>query len=203
MSVSLGAGETRLALSYQGIIPQIYAIADAVALNGYKMHGDWTGHTGIHSALYNGPYDPTNYNGDFALNLLLANGGVADRTLLGVPSFGVGFTLVNPIFNGIGAPTTAVTPPDTPNRIICQRLRVGTLTPVWDDTQVGAYAFDGTFWVGFESLGSAETKAHYINARNLLGAKCFVLDDDDYSGICEGPTIPLFRLINDIINPTN
>lgn len=201
LSVSLGAGLYRFTLSWANILPEIYAAADSVGLMTYDMHGDWTDHTGIHGALYGGPNDPTDYNADYALNLILNNGGLAEKTLLGIPSFGIGFTLASPFNSGVGALTVPPAPPNTPYRTICTRINVGTLNEHWEAAQMVPYAVDETFWVGYDNVQSVAIKGQYILDRGLLGAKWWVLDDDDYSGICGGPTFPLFRTVANIILP--
>lgn len=200
MSVSLLPGQERYNLSYAGIVPQIYEYADSVSVMAYDMHTalQFTGYTGIHGALFPGPNDQTNNNAEYSVNLILASGGTPEKTLFGIPSYGVSFNLANPIFNGVGAPTTSQGP-YTPYRLICQRLNVGTLTGQWEATQMVPYAFDGSFWIGYDDFRSVAIKANYINERNFRGAKWWVMDDDDYTGICGYGTFPLFRTVANII----
>jgi len=181
ISVALGAGEWRTNLSYD--VPAIFELADFVSLMAFEMTGGFNSVTGIHSALYEGPNDLSGANAHNAVNVLVARGAIREKLILGVASYGVAFTLASPFLNGVGSPAAGGAP-GLPFRLICQRLNVGTLTGRWENSQASNYAFDGTFWIGYDNIDAAWLKAVFINFEELGGAMLWNLDDDDYNNVC-------------------
>jgi len=196
LSIAIGAGEWRTNLSYD--IPAIFPIVDFVGLMTYDMTGGWNSVTGVHSALFAGPNDQSGANGDAAVNTILSRGATREKIIYGIPTYGNAFNLASAVNNGVGAPVTGGAA-GLPYRTICQRLNVGTLTAQWEATQLVPYAYQGTFWIGYDNTQSAIHKANYINQNNLGGAMFWVLDDDDIFNTCGQGTFPIFRTVRNLI----
>lgn len=165
VSTAIGAGQWRTGLSYD--IRGIFENCDFVNLMTYDMHGGWEGKTGFQSALFRGPSDDTPSNVHESVMLLLNAGIDRSKLIVGIPAYGYAFKLTTSN-NGIGAP--AVADPAISYREICQRIRGGSLSYRWEDTQKVPYAFGGGLWVSFEDLPSVVYKAKYIADMGLGGA---------------------------------
>lgn len=196
LSAAIGAGSWRTGLSYN--IPEIFETVDFVNLMTYHLHGGWESQTGINAPLFRSQLDPSNFNVDFSVQFALLFGVPKNKLIVGIPTFGSAFTLKDPSKNGVGAEATGAG--SIYYSEICRRLNAGTLTAVWDDEQKVPYAFDGTYWVGYDNIQSVTAKANYINTNGLGGASFWSLNSDDFSGAYGQGTYPLIRTVFNILS---
>jgi len=77
-----------------------------------------------------------------------------EKLLIGVPFYGRSFTLINASDNGIGAPIVPIDPnigaPTSDYVVICQKVKSGNWTKRYGSNGLDPYAYDGTFWIGFD-----------------------------------------------------
>lgn len=164
----------------------------------YDLHGGWESFTGIHAALFRGPNDNTPANVDESVQLLLGYGVPREKIIMGIPAYGIGFTLANPNNNGVGAPTTSGGY-GTVYRTLCQRINSGAWNDRWEEAQRVPYMFLGSDWIGYDNVRSVTEKAYYINQQNLGGAMFWHLDGDDYDNVCGFGYHPIIRTVYNII----
>ena len=56
--------------------------------------------------------------------------------------------------------------------LICAQLKNNELSEQWDDVQKVPYAFNGSFWIGYDNIQSVTGKANYImNSGACFGVK--------------------------------
>lgn len=195
LSTAIGAGPWRTNLSYD--VPTIFSICDFVNVMTYDLHGSWEPFTGIHAPLFSSQLDPTPANVDDSVKLLLSLGAWREKLIVGMPAYGIAFTLHNPDNNGVGAPATGAGA--LKYRDICLRLNAGTLNYRWEEQQMVPYAFMGTFWIGYDNVRSVTEKSHYINRNDLGGSMFWAIDSDDYDNSCGAGTYPLIRTAHSIV----
>lgn len=191
LSVALGTGDWRYRLSYN--IPEVFSAVDFVNVMTYDLHGSWDHKTGINAPLYRGSHDQTNQNVDYCIKFLINKGVPRSKIIVGIPCYGVGFTLNDPRNNGIGAPATEGTARTFSD--ICSRINAKSLSYHWDDQQKVPYAFSGTEWLGFDDVRSVTEKANYINSLQLGGAMFWSVDSDDHSNKCGHGKFPLISTV--------
>lgn len=163
----------------------------------YDLHGGWTGYTGIHTALFPGPNDPSNNNVDYSVQLLLNRGAPREKLIMGMATYGNAFRLNDPGNNGVGAPAAGAG--SWHYRDICQRINMGQLSYRWEDAQRSPYAYAGYDWVGYDDVRAIEEKSRYINQHNLGGGMFWSIDSDDYQNACGQGFQPLLRACRNII----
>lgn len=172
-------------------IPKIFEVCDFVNLMSYDLHGPRESITGIHAALYQSRFDKTTLNVDYSVRFLLKMGVAKEKLILGIPTFGNGFTLShpNPNYTEVGLP--AVGADSKQFNEICSRIKLGSLNYRWDEEQKVPYAFKNSDWIGFDDVMSVSVKGNYIKTTGLGGAMISALDGDDYDGRCGNGTFPL------------
>ncbi|CRK90408.1 CLUMA_CG004159, isoform A [Clunio marinus] len=195
LSVAIGAGNWRTGLSYD--VKSIFNACSFVNLMTYDMHGGWEGKTGHHSALHRSSLDPTDANVEDAVNVLLREGIDRSKLIVGIPTYGGSFNLVNANNNGIGAPATGAG--IVKYNQICQRIRSGQFNYRWESTQKVPYVFSGNEWIGFDDVKSVTEKANFIKNTNLGGAMFWDLDNEDFGNSCGGGSYPLISTVYNVI----
>lgn len=183
-------------------LPKIFEVCDFVSLMSYDLHGPRDERTGIHAALYKSRFDTTTLNVDYSVRFLTAKIGVPkEKLILGIPTFGNGFTLLHSKSTGVGSP--AVGAKSKQFNEICSRIKAGSLNYRWDEDQKVPYAFLNAEWIGFDDSRSVSEKANYITANGLGGAMISALDGDDYDGKCGNGTFPLTATAFKTLLPEN
>ncbi|BFZ20890.1 hypothetical protein BsWGS_23929 [Bradybaena similaris] len=185
---------------------------DFMFLMTYNYHGQWEKITGHHSGLHRHRDDPTTgekaqlYQ-QWSIDYWLEVGMPKDRLVVGIPTYGMSFTLADPADNGVHAPAAGGGRMGDYTREtgimayyeVCTNLRDKGWNSVWIEDQAVPYAVGGDQWVGYEDQKSIALKAHNIRSRGLAGAFVWSVEMDDFRGTCgEGP-YPLLTTIQDIL----
>lgn len=159
LSAAVGVGAWRTDLSYD--LWTIASYSDTINLMTYDMHGGWQSITGIHGAMFRGPHDHTDQNMEASINLALARGVPREKLVVGIPTYGIGFTLVDAGNNGVGAPASSGGH-YYPYHNICAKVNSGSWNNRFEDAQQVPYTFLGTEWIGYDDLRSVSAKASFI-----------------------------------------
>jgi chitinase len=158
----------------------------------YDLHGTWKDKaTANHGALFRSSLDNTTLNVHDSVQLLTNMDVQKDKLIIGVPSYGRAFILVDAMDNEVGAKADIYANNDITFNQICLRINSMSLNYRWDETQKVPYAFAGTEWVGYDDVRSVTEKCSYIKDNGLGGAMVWDIDDDDYSGACGLGNYPL------------
>lgn len=118
------------------------------------------------------------------------------------------YTLENPLNNKLGASTSgagAAGPyTEEPGMLgyneICEFIKTGSWTQVWDDKQKVPYAYRGDQWIGFDNPKSVGIKTKYAIDNKLGGVMFWSLGTDDSKNLCGQGKFPILQSINSIIN---
>lgn len=151
-------------------IPRVSAALHFINVMTYDMHGSWDPYTGFNSPLYSGAKDVTDLqqqlNVNASIHYWIELGAPKEKIVMGIPSYGRTFTLVDASVNGVGAPASGPGKAGQYSREagmigyneLCEKF----LSEKWDITcnekQLVCYATSGNQWISFEDVKSVAHK---------------------------------------------
>ena len=164
------------------VAPQLMPYIDYWNIMTYDFHGPWSKHAGLLSALFptaSDPVDGDKGNLQYSLNYWLKNGIPKERILLGIPSYGYGFstkawgtkTEEKPMYNSLGY------------RQIAPLLDAGWVKH-WDDqAKVPWLELPGTDQrITYESPESVRLKAEWAKEQGIGGVFFWEISQDYLNG---------------------
>ncbi|CAG5124716.1 unnamed protein product, partial [Candidula unifasciata] len=191
---------------------QLIKYIDFMFLMTYNYHGQWEKITGHHSGLHPHHDDPTTGEKSqlyqqWSIDYWLQVGMSKDRLVVGIPTYGMSFTLADAADNGVHAPAAGGGKMGDYTQEtgimayyeVCLNLRDKGWNSVWIEDQAAPYAVGGDQWVGYEDQKSVALKAHNIKSQGLAGAFVWSVEMDDFRGTCGQGQYPLLTIIQDIL----
>ncbi|CAI9726698.1 chitinase-3 1 isoform X2 [Octopus vulgaris] len=183
---------------------------DYMLLMTYNYHGQWEEVTGHHSGIFkhwkDGSGEKSELNAEWSINFWLRAGIPRSKLIIGIPTYGMSYTLQDPNTHDLFAPANgggnkgAYT--DEKGVLsyyeICENIRERGWKSAWIDPQKVPYAYGGNQWVGFENIISVQIKAQNIINKGLAGAFIWSLEMDDFTGSC-GQDISIKQIVSDCI----
>ncbi|CAG0900392.1 unnamed protein product [Darwinula stevensoni] len=130
---------------------------------------------------------------DYTVKYYLEKGADRDKLVVGIPTYGRSYTLVNPTANTLGSPAQG---PGEPGKYtkekgylafyeVCENIDKDNWKVMKEDpTAVGPYAYKEGQWVGYDDEDIARRKAQYVREEGLGGIMFWSVDNDDFSGHC-------------------
>ncbi|CAA3027548.1 chitotriosidase-1-like [Olea europaea subsp. europaea] len=115
-------------------------------------------------------YDPS--CGSYGVRAWTQAGVRAKKLVLGMPSYGYAFRLVNAKNHGLLAPANVPASPDTGAmgyRQIKNFIAQNKAVTVCNSTIVANYCYVGTTWIGFDDTQTIAAKVSYAKQKGLLG----------------------------------
>ncbi|XP_071101187.1 chitinase-3-like protein 2 [Haliotis cracherodii] len=194
---------------------KIHKYLDYMLLMTYNYHGLWEKNVGHHSSITPSEADDGERKSlcqNWTVQFWKQQGVPNEKLILGLATYGMSYTLMNPSNTWIGANATGggkggrITkePGILAYYEICENIRFNSWTKEWIEEQNSPYAFGGDQWVGYDDVNSIGIKANYINSQNLGGAFIWSVEMDDFTGKgCGLGKYPLLRRISEIIRPAN
>ncbi|VDM99951.1 unnamed protein product [Thelazia callipaeda] len=158
----------------------------------YDLHGHWETNVDLHSKLHPTKGETTNIgtsNTAYAANYW-ANKGVPKRKIIiGISTYGRGWTLADPKKNAIGSAALSKSSPSTifPDGgkaaylEICKYLKEGGRETVEKDG-IGAVLIKGKQWFGYDNEKTIKSKMEWLKREGFGGAFIWSLDSDDFTG---------------------
>ncbi|CAD5233429.1 unnamed protein product [Bursaphelenchus xylophilus] len=187
---------------------QIYEFAalkdalDLVTVMAYDFHGSWDKVTG-HNA-------PLKGEGKFTVDYLTQfykKHFPANKIVLGIPTYGRGWTLASGNPNqgpGSHAPSPSPAFPATRTAGIaayyevCQLARKGGKVSFDNKAEV-PYVQQGNHWYSYDDGKSVGLKAHYARENGLAGVFVWTLDFDDFENVCNKGKFELLKTIKNVL----
>jgi len=208
LTAAISASPGKISKGYD--IPTMAKYMDAIHLMAYDLHGSWEKTADHHSPLYARPWDansPEQLNADFTIKLLMKLGAPAKKLVLGIPTYGRGFSVqansnMKPPLPANGGSTAGPITREAGYlgyQEICLNIKEKGWTLV-EEEEGSPYAFKGTQWVGFDTVKSAKVKADYIKSKGLGGAMFWDVATDDFNNRCGDGKFPLITSVNNILN---
>ncbi|XP_033169253.1 serine-rich adhesin for platelets isoform X7 [Drosophila mauritiana] len=189
-------------------VPKLNKYLDWFNVLTYDFHSSHEPSVNHHAPLYSLEED-SEYNYDAELNIdysikyYLKAGADRDKLVLGIPTYGRSYTLINEESTELGAPAEGPGEQGDATREkgylayyeICQTLKDD---PEWTVVQpnanvMGPYAYRRNQWVGYDDEAIVRKKAEYVVAQGLGGIMFWAIDNDDFRGTCNGKPYPLIE----------
>ncbi|RZB40987.1 chitinase, partial [Asbolus verrucosus] len=185
-------------------VPEIAKYLDFINVMTYDFHGQWERTVGHNSPLF--PLESaTSYQKkltvDYSAREWVKQGAPKEKLMIGMPTYGRSFELVNTTQFDIGAPASGG---GTPGKYtseagfmsfyeICDFLHEDNTTLVWDNEQQVPFAYRGNQWVGFDDERSLKTKMAWLKEEGFGGIMIWSVDMDDFRGSCGSGKYPLIN----------
>ncbi|XP_026686468.1 uncharacterized protein LOC103519043, partial [Diaphorina citri] len=210
------SGEPRLLLtaavpaSFEAIaagydVPEISKYLDFINVMTYDFHGQWERQVG-----HNSPLKPlegaTSYQKkltvEYSAKEWVKQGAPKEKLMIGMPTYGRSFTLVDPTKFDIGAPASGGGEPGKYTAEagfmsyyeVCDFLKKDNTTLVWDNEQQVPFAYKDDQWVGFDDERSLKMKMDWLKEDGYGGIMIWSVDMDDLSTPFKELTGNVFRM---------
>uniref|UniRef100_A0A1A9WGP2 chitinase n=1 Tax=Glossina brevipalpis TaxID=37001 RepID=A0A1A9WGP2_9MUSC len=189
-------------------IPKLNKYLDWFNVLTYDFHSSHEPSVNHHAPLYPLEEDSEyNYdaelNIDYSIKFYLKAGADRNKLILGIPTYGRSYTLINEESTEIGAPAEGPGEQGDATREkgylayyeICNNIKED---PDWEVVQpnpnaMGPYAYRRTQWVGYDDEAIVRKKAQYVVEHGLGGIMFWSIDNDDFRGTCTGKSYPLIE----------
>ncbi|XP_075230689.1 chitinase 7 [Lycorma delicatula] len=185
-------------------VPEIAKYLDFINVMTYDFHGQWERQVGHNSPLY--PLESaTAYQKkltvDYSAREWVKQGAPKEKLMIGMPTYGRSFTLVDPAKFDIGAPASGGGVPGKYTGEagfmsyyeVCEFLHEENTTLVWDNEQQVPFAYKKDQWVGFDDERSLKTKMAWLKEEGFGGIMVWSVDMDDFRGSCGTGKFPLMN----------
>jgi len=161
---------------------EVARYVDTIALMGYDQYGHNDATTGNHAALFTDPADPKHFSDEQAVEAYIAAGVPAEKIVLGVPFYGVGWSGVPAKDHGLFQPVVAGKTFDVLYTDIAKKdLAAGSgFIRYWDNASQVPYLYNAetqTF-ISYEDPESLRYKADFVQARHLGGMMFWAYNGD-------------------------
>uniref|UniRef100_A0A0A1X9V2 Probable chitinase 3 n=1 Tax=Zeugodacus cucurbitae TaxID=28588 RepID=A0A0A1X9V2_ZEUCU len=189
-------------------VPEISKYLDFINVMTYDFHGQWERTVGHNSPLF--PLEATTgyqkkLTVDYSAREWVKQGAPKEKLLIGMPTYGRSFELVNETQFDIGAPASGGGKAGKfTNEAgflsyyeVCSFLAADNTTLVWDSEQQVPFAYRDNQWVGFDDERSLKTKMEWLKEQGFGGIMVWSIDMDDFSGRCGAGKYPLLNALND------
>ncbi|XP_012260741.1 probable chitinase 10 [Athalia rosae] len=185
-------------------VPEISKYLDFINVMTYDFHGQWERQVGHNSPLYSLD-SATSYQKkltvDYSAREWVKQGAPKEKLMIGMPTYGRSFKLVDKNKFDIGAPASeGGSPGDFTNEAgflsyyeVCTFLNEDNTTLVWDSEQQVPFAYRDDQWVGFDDERSLMNKMSWLKEEGFGGIMVWSVDMDDFKGTCGTGKYPLIK----------
>ncbi|NRQ35802.1 glycoside hydrolase family 18 protein [Nonomuraea sp. NN258] len=180
MSAYLPAAPAKIEAGFE--VKEVFKILDFATVQGYDLHGPWELRTGHNGNLYTDPRDPSpvKYSVDATVRHYLANGAPARKIVVGVPSYGQGWTGVKSKGNGLYAAATGPAPSSGVAGTEDYKTLAKKPGKRFRDVRTGTvWLYDGNDFWSYDDPWTVLQKALYIRTKGLGGSMMWSIDQDD------------------------
>ncbi|KRX83303.1 putative chitinase 3 [Trichinella sp. T6] len=188
-------------------ISKLARLWDFMNLMSYDFHGSWESVTGINSPLFEKSTDSVQmkkWNIAYAAYCYHLRGMPKKKIIIGIPTYGRGWTIQNKKNTEIGAPSIGPSLPTKYVRFpgvcayyeICQMIKVGGQR-YWDEESRTPYLVYNNQWFTYDDEQSFKEKLNWLKEEEFGGAFVWALDFDDFNAqFCShGERYPLISLL--------
>ncbi|KAG4068239.1 hypothetical protein HA402_007759 [Bradysia odoriphaga] len=193
LSVAVAAPEGIAFYAYD--VAELNNYADYVNIMTYDYHfySQVTPFTGLNSPLYkrhneNSMLSLLNINA--SVNYYVSQGLDKRKIVIGLPTYGHTFHLVNAFNTKIGAPSDDSGSIGehgfvTYSELCWFKQNNFFITSVFDVETCSPYLYTGNEWISYEDERSIECKTNFIKSNGFGGAMLFSLNTDDFLSYCK------------------
>lgn len=174
-------------------VPAVSGYLDFINVMAYDFHGKWENTAGHNAPLFAPSSDSEwrkQLSVDHASNLWARLGAPKEKLIIGMPTYGRSFTLTNQARFRVNDPAsgggTAGAYTKESGMLayyeVCEMLRSGQASYVWDEEMKVPYMVQGDQWVGFDDERAIRNKMDWIKKNSYGGAMVWSIDMDDFGG---------------------
>ncbi|XP_070501617.1 probable chitinase 10 [Chironomus tepperi] len=187
-------------------VPEISKYLDFINVMTYDFHGQWERQVGHNSPLF--PLESASGHQkkltvDYSAREWIKQGAPKEKLIIGMPTYGRSFTLINDTQFDIGAPASGGGAAGKfTNEAgflayyeVCSFLAQTNTTLVWDSEQQVPFAYRDDQWVGFDDERSLKTKMDWLKENGYGGVMVYAIDMDDFGGRCGAGKYPLLNTL--------
>jgi len=208
LTAAVAAGKDTIDDAYE--IPEISKELDFINLMAYDFNGAWDTQTGHNSPLYAGADDNAYYSlrtMEWASEYWVSKGCPKNKLVVGMGTYGRGFTLVNAGDSAYGSPAKGASTAGTYTREkgylsyyeVCRIISNGGSVYRDAERQV-PHVVSGNQWIGYDDVQSLVTKVRWMKAQGYGGWMIWALDLDDFNGnFCGQGKYPLLKAMNEAL----
>jgi len=166
-------------------VPAIHPFVDWIGVMSYDLYGSWGSITGLHTQLY-APDTPISVSG--GMQAWLEAGAPANKLVMGVGTYGRGWTLQDTTQTGIGAPASGGSTPGpgtsevgylSVTEIMAMQAAGGTV--YHDNERASSYLVLNDQWVGFDTIDDIKQKLRWASSQGFAGVMNWAIDLDDFN----------------------
>lgn len=194
LTIAAAAPQTIVDISYD--VDQLNEYLDFVNIMTYDFHyyTKFTPFTGFNSPLYQRSTEQlylATLNINYTVHMYLDKGLDRNKIVVGIPTYGHTFTLVNVNNHHVNSPASGfgslgssgfVNYPD-----VCAFVSNTSDVNITQDNEAKVpYLYSNKEWVSYEDTQSVMEKAKFIVENKLGGAMIYSLNADDYEAVCRG-----------------
>lgn len=197
LSVAVAAPAIIVYMSYD--VREINNYADYVNIMTYDYHfySPDTPQTGLNAPLFRRQGEVSLFgtlNINASVHYWMSQGLEKSKIIIGLPTYGHSFQLVNSFNTRIGAPAssygrTGMIGYASYSEICWFRRHNIYVHQVYDVESCSPYLYAGTEWISYEDERSLECKANWIKENGFGGAMIFSLNTDDFGQYCADSAI--------------
>ncbi|VDN37436.1 unnamed protein product [Gongylonema pulchrum] len=170
LTAAVAAGKDKIDGGYD--VPSLAKNFDLLFLMSYDLHGSWDRNVDMHAKLYATKGETSGvgiYNTQYAANYWAQKGMPKNKIIIGIPTYGQGWTLANPSQTAIGSPAIRASAASSTNPeggtaayweardSICDYIKSGGNETV-NREGVGAYMAKGNQWYGYDNPETVRIK---------------------------------------------
>lgn len=194
--LTIAAAAVEVMVEYSYDVDQINLYTDFVNIMTYDYHyfTDYTPFTGLNSPLYARSEEKlylSTLNINYTCNMFMRKGLDRNKIVVGIPTYGHSFYLVNPRNAKISSPAsdygTLGAAGFVDYTLVCQYMRHYNDTVHYkkDTEALVPFLYRSHEWVSYDDPESVYNKAQFIKQNNFRGAMIYSLNADDHSGVCD------------------
>lgn len=189
-------------------LPFLAKLVDYVSIMAYDYHSYiwYLPVLGPNAPLYASENDQGYFrslNSNWSVNYYLHKGVPANKLLLGLPTYGHSYTLVNPDSTDYGMPAADIGRLGNLGFVAYADtvgfLRDADTIQIFDRSTRVPYAYKGDQWISFDNEQSLAYKTEYLMSKGLAGAMVWSLNTDDYASKYHKTSYPLVRRIKTVL----
>uniref|UniRef100_A0A8D8TW15 Probable chitinase 3 n=1 Tax=Cacopsylla melanoneura TaxID=428564 RepID=A0A8D8TW15_9HEMI len=172
---------------------------DWIGLMTYDYHVQSEPNVGLTAPFFQYGSEPATLNVKSTVEAWISKGVAANKLVLGIPLYGVSYTLADKNKTTIGSPAAG---PGKEKRALFYNEICPLKNQGWTEVSSengkpigGTYAYKDDQWVGYDSVTDVEAKGKYILDKDLQGYMVWELAEDDFRGLCGAGKYPLLKAL--------
>ena len=187
LTVAVPAGEAQINAGYD--VATVAAAVDWIGVMAYDLHGSWETTVGAHTALFSSNGQRDTLTVSHALKVWEGKGAPASKLIVGIATYGRGWTLNDESQHDMGAKAHGASTAGRFTREmgflsyyeIRTMLNQSHAVETFDYETETMYAHAGNQWVGFDNPTTVRIKTQYIKDHGYGGGMVWALDLDDFN----------------------